>query len=144
MIPRMHIPIKTYRPPRPYLASPFSRQREMADYAIELRARGIEPCSTWHDRWEPGDDSQTQFFAEYAEIDLVDLRGGDSLILFTDTVGRRGGLHVEFGIALAYGYDLAVVGPRTHIFSHLPSVLQFDSWNYLIDKLTSTGYIWDR
>ena len=60
--------------------------------------------------------------------DVGDLAHADCLVTFTEQPERgvawaaRGGRHVEFGIALACGKRLCVVGPRENVFHHLPSV----------------------
>ena len=74
-----------------------------------------------------------------AAEDLEDVLRADCLVSFTEEPAAgvawaaRGGRHVEFGIALAMGKRLCVVGPRENIFHHLPRVEVFRSLTELID-----------
>ena len=45
----------------------------------------------------------------------------------------RGGRHVEWGIALALGLELYVVGPRENLFYLGEEVSQYDSFPELIE-----------
>lgn len=69
---------------------------------------------------------------KFAHDDYDDVRGCDLCISFTEpprSDGRgRGGRHVEFGIALALGKLVWIVGPRENIFHWLPRVSHFEIW----------------
>ncbi len=73
--------------------------------------------------------------------DIEYLADADCLVSFTErpTEGvswaARGGRHVEFGVALATGKRLCLVGPRENIFHHLPRVEVFRGLAELIDAL---------
>jgi len=64
---------------------------------------------------------------------VEDVIRADCILCFTEeptehvSWAARGGRHVEFGVALAMGKRLCVVGPRENIFHHLPRVEQFRS-----------------
>lgn len=47
----------------------------------------------------------------------------------------RGGRHVEFGMARAWGKICIVVGPRENVFHHLPGVHQFETWAEALEYL---------
>jgi hypothetical protein len=57
----------------------------------------------------------------------------DAVIIFTEipnTVLATGGRHVEFGLALAQGKRVIVVGPRENVFHYLlPESQVFATWN---------------
>jgi hypothetical protein len=57
----------------------------------------------------------------------------DAVIIFTEipnTVLATGGRHVEFGLALAHGKRVFVVGPRENVFHYLlPDSQIFATWN---------------
>jgi nucleoside 2-deoxyribosyltransferase len=52
-----------------------------------------------------------------ASEDLQDLNRADALVLFTPA-GRRGGCEVEFGIALALGKTLFIIGEPVNLFHY--------------------------
>lgn len=115
-----------------YLASRFIRQEELRNYARYLTAAGHSADCRWlgenHDLpvGAPVEDG-----ARLAQDDWEDIHASDAVIVFTGdkTPGRaRGGYHVEFGIALALGKPVAIVGPRENVFHYMPQVTQFDSF----------------
>ena len=114
---------------RAYLAAAYRRKDEIHGYALALRAIGVEVVSTWdQEDYAPTvalGEVPGPVLAAIAEKDLRDLHAADTLIFFTepqDVQPPRGGRHVEFGIALALGHRLIVVGERENIFHHLPQV----------------------
>jgi hypothetical protein len=119
---------------RIYLAARYSRRQELLDYALELQERGYEITSTWidgHHETRPGidDDATDVERATWAAEDVSDVRRADWLVSFTEQERGRGGRHVEFGMALAWGQRLVLIGAnREHVFHCLPDVLQFDTW----------------
>lgn len=119
-----------------YLSSRYSRMNELRGYAEEIRK--INPELVVNSRWLKGDhvlevgssltvDEQN---CRFAEEDVEDVTNADMLVMFScdpKTPGR-GGRHVEFGIAVALGIPIAVVGPKENVFHDLPEVEQFDSF----------------
>jgi hypothetical protein len=100
--------------------------REAATY---LRSFGIEVTSTW--LTETGDpngsmkDTPEDFCKMVARQDVEDILRADDFVIFTvdtDTPTRRGGRHVETGIALASGKRAIVCGPRENVFHFLSGV----------------------
>jgi hypothetical protein len=77
----------------------------------------------------------------FAMEDYADLLKADCTISLMETPrnNSRGGRHVEFGIAVALGHRLMVVGPRETVFHHLPEVEHFDTWEECVAKILPTG-----
>lgn len=63
------------------------------------------------------------------------MRAADLVVSFTeaeDAPASRGGRHVSFGVALALGKRLVVVGHRENVFHTLPQVQFFGSvWDFV-------------
>lgn len=127
---------------RIYLAARYSRRLEMVGYADQLRALGYTISSSWidgHHETRPDIDA-TGTIAEqgsWADEDVYDLQQSDAIICFANPPGEpgRGGRHVEFGLAIAYGLRLALVGQREHVFHCLPEVDQYDTWEQCLAAL---------
>ena len=71
---------------------------------------------------------------EHAVRDAGEVRHSDLLILDTLDVNPRGGREVEYGVALANGLALWVVGPKRNVFHYLAQ-RQFDHWDGAIVEL---------
>ena len=108
---------------RIYIAARYDRRFEMLGVAAALIRAGHDVTSRWIEGGRGGDSELVA-----ALEDVGDLAHADCLVTFTEQPERnvawaaRGGRHVEFGIALACGKRLCVVGPRENVFHHLPSV----------------------
>ena len=127
---------------RIYLAGRFDRLDELNHYADELCQLGHIVDCRWlqglhqlHPKPElvdaPNFDTPMEAMP-FAKDDLEDVANSDLLILFSehpDSHSKRGGRHVEFGIALALGKQIIVVGPRENIFHCLPQIRRFFTWN---------------
>lgn len=120
-----------------YLCASYARKATMALWAAELREIGHEIASTWHYRPERMSDNGIGIMCSKAEAcemalrDSLELLDADCLITLTepmDTLYARGGRHAEFGMAVAAGKRLIVVGHRENVFHFLPQVEFFDSW----------------
>lgn len=115
-----------------YLASRFARGDELDGYGLEAAEHGLTVTSRWHSgqHGDPNVDSDLNDPAmpRYAAEDIVDLRRADAVVSFTEGGGGKGGRHVEFGMGLALGKRLVLVGPREHVFHTHPSVEQYDAW----------------
>ncbi len=133
---------------RIYLAARYSRREELCRYREQLRAVGHDVQSRWldgkHQISDTGkpigdhgealvegvDDGSTQVCnaalrAKFAQDDFEDVTGADAVISFTEpprSNANRGGRHVEYGIALALGKRVLVVGHRENLFHWLPQV----------------------
>lgn len=117
-----------------YLAARYSRMEELKGYADELAAAGHVITS----RWIRGGNGIPETAAvdmesqRFALEDYRDLSAADTVISWTEPPRvestARGGRHVEFGLALAMGKRILVVGPRENLFHTMPGVHQFDEW----------------
>lgn len=109
-----------------YLASRYSRLSEMRGYRAELESAGHVVTSRWVNGNHEGDNA-----VRFAQEDYDDLLESDCVVSFTqspDSSTSRGGRHVEYGIALARGKRVIVVGYRENVFHHLPEVEFFANW----------------
>lgn len=103
-----------------YLSASMTRSKATADLAEVLRRHGVDVVSTWHDL--PFEESEA---AAAARTDIDQLAAATVMIAFAETPGagyQTGGRHVEFGLALALGLRIILVGAREHVFAHLTVV----------------------
>ena len=146
---------------RIYLASRYSRRREMLERGAELEAAGHVVTS----RWIAGDHQIADDLpdqercakqARNAQEDFDDLVESDVIISFTEAPGSpysRGGRHVELGIAIACGKRAVVVGHRENLFHYLPAVEFFPDWESAraaldlstpLEKVAAAKHLTDR
>jgi len=124
-----------------YLAARYSRHDEMQGVRDVLRVLGHAVTSRWIDchtdivgehgvSCTPEQlNEDTANCAMLAMHDLSDIDDADTMISFTaEQDGTKGGRHVEFGIGLAMGKRMILVGPRQHVFHTLPEVEHYPSW----------------
>lgn len=116
-----------------YLASRYSRIEEMQAVRADLAAAGHEVTARWvNGNHQVSDDElTTELSAQFAHEDAEDLAAADTVISFTESPRcgpTRGGRHVEFGLALALGKRVIVVGHRENVFHSLPAVEFYPSW----------------
>ena len=127
---------------RIYLAAAYERNDEMRGVRDVLVALGYEVTSRWIDQEVSGQTEAAgaselavdpAAYVKFAHKDMDDLHAADTVISFTGGghVGR-GGHHIEFGLALAYGKRLVIVGPREHVFHTLPEVEWYPDWSRLV------------
>ena len=124
-----------------YLAARYSRHPEMQGYAKELEALGHEVTSRWiwgnHQAQDDEilDPAKQERALVFLREDLDDLLEAEAIIAFTEEMRTltRGGRHVEWGIALALGLELNVVGPRENLFYLGDVVNQYDSFPELLE-----------
>ena len=119
-----------------YFAGQFSRLVEIASYATRARIANLEVTSHWLDQdlglGYAGGSSEAG--RSFAERDLVDIAAADGFLFFAEDPLAgipRGGRHVEFGVALATGKTVEVIGSRENIFHLLPGIAHyhtFDAW----------------
>jgi len=113
-----------------YLAASYLRRLEIAAYGELLKQDGHSITAEWlsgvHEKppWTE---------ATYSQHDLQCIRDAEVFIGFTEEPGvdskyLRGGRHVEFGYAIAYGLKLVIVGPLENSFYYLLSVYRFDNF----------------
>lgn len=116
-----------------YLAARCARSDELRVIAQDLEAAGWDVTSSWLsvDSAVAADGLVAGGKAEQiATMDFKDLARSNVLVSFTEGNGARGkgGRHVEFGMAIALGIRVVVVGPRENVFHCLPQVEQYDTW----------------
>lgn len=129
-----------------YLAARYTRRVELCAYRDDLRAIGHVVTSRWlnGDHESPTNrglgpvdpkDSMT-----WALEDIEDVRAAHCLIAFTEPARvepGRGGRHVEYGMALGLGLQVAVVGHYENVFHCLPGVRFFSTWPECVTELRS-------
>jgi hypothetical protein len=139
---------------RIYLASRYSRREELCAYRAELEALGHTVTGRWlngshqidnagkpigdhgeklveGDSGESGEQADA-LRAHFVKEDCEDVYMAECVISFTEpprsALGNRGGRHVEFGMAVAWGKRLIVVGHRENLFHYLPRVEFHSNW----------------
>lgn len=127
-----------------YLASRYSRFKEMQGYRDDLAAQGHEVTSRWIEGDHQIDDKGLSAEADAAERtrfaieDWDDLMAADCVISFTEqprSNNSRGGRHVEFGAALAADKVCLIVGYRENVFHCLPQVVYYPRWEGCLSAL---------
>ena len=132
-----------------YLAARYSRLEELQGYADDLRAIGHRVEARWllgdHQIHEGADKVEAATVSvplegrPFALDDYVDVLEADMLIAFSEEPraggASRGGRHVEFGMALAWGKLVVVVGPRENVFHTLQMVNHFWRWSEALEAL---------
>jgi hypothetical protein len=117
---------------RIYLSAAFERRDTIREYARELREDGHEVVSTWHEKRGDGyEDLSWRQARICAEEDLEDLQKADLLVGFTerpDSPFMRGGRHVEFGIAVQRGIQVAIIGEWENVFHCLKYTMWCIDW----------------
>ncbi len=136
-----------------YLAARYSRREELCGYRTQLQQRGYTVTSRWLNGGHQIDHAGKQIGGDgehlvedgtaeeakalrrhFAVEDVEDVYAADMLIAFTEqprSGHSRGGRHVEFGLAIARGKKVIVVGPRENVFCWLPEIEAFDSFEEL-------------
>lgn len=106
---------------RYYIAARFDRGPELAEFVNTISDSLLEAecTATWLLR--SLHESLHKPLHEAAFDDFNDLLKADVCIFFAESseVGyNKGGRHVEFGMALALGHEILVVGPKENVFHH--------------------------
>lgn len=126
-----------------YLAAHYARNAEMRQYRDTLHAIGYVVTSRWIDQHggaltealgENELNNDPRIGLPYAIKDIEDIQAADTMVSFTNGKGR-GGRHVEFGIAWAYGKRLIIVGNREHVFHCVPEVKQYDNFSIFLRNI---------
>lgn len=113
-----------------YLAARYQRYPEMQHIATKLREQGHQVTSRWiwgtYATYDATllDPCQRTFTQTFAKHDMEDMLAADCLIGFAEEPGviSRGGRHVEWGMAVAWGKRLILIGEPEHLFHCLPQV----------------------
>lgn len=145
---------------RYYFAAAYRRHDEMTENADVLQsATGARVVSRWHRQVTPGPDvsADADYLAahpveawEHGQRALEDLSDADAIVSFTGG-GRRGGRHVEHGVAIAYhdehpwlgdsreAFRLIVVGPRENVFHCHPATEVYPDFAAFLHYETATA-----
>lgn len=146
------------RPRVAYLAGRFERKDQLIEAEIVLAEHNILPGTRWLHGESDMRSSDDEAKAEWALKDTEDVLNADFLIAFSEdlsdqvysddieppglvvpAIWARGGRHVEFGIALGNGMDIAVIGPKENLFHYAnqpgvePRVRHFDTLTSFIE-----------
>ena len=124
---------------RIYLAGRHNRRDELRRCADDLRKMGHEVTARWLEEHHqaPGPLDHPAW-ATIAQEDVEDVSAADTVIGFAEPErGGGGGRHVEFGMGLAQGKRMLVVGNAEHLFHTLPAVQIFNAWSDALHALTS-------
>ena len=123
-----------------YLAGQYARRDELRGYAGLLTMAGLTVNSRWLLEDAPLHHSLEDFETEWKRLtalkDYWDIQRADTMIFFAESPEnqpRRGGRHVEFGMALALGKKVLVVGGRENIFHFMPGVKHYETFQELLD-----------
>ena len=128
---------------RVYLASRYPRRKELVGYAYQIEEAGHTVTSRWLRGESESEEGSVDWTKEtpmiarpFAEADIEDIRSSDIMVTFTEEPksATRGGRHVEFGLALAWGIPVIAVGPRETIFHTLSQVRHFSEWGDSVIK----------
>ncbi len=125
-----------------FLSSRYSRRDEMREWRTKLQELGFEVNCRWLDtEWEETQRvtsaAPPEYREEFAHKDAEDVANCDCLIAFTEAPdsggNNRGGRHVEYGMALALGKVVVVIGYRENIFHHAKGVIFFNTTSSVVD-----------
>jgi hypothetical protein len=121
-----------------YIASRFSNWEYLLPIRDELQRKG----HVVHGRWLERAKTPLHSFDDptvSATENIDDIQASTLLIIDTSNVetGRqRGGLYVELGYALGLGrHQVWLVGPRTNVFTYLPRIRHFSTWDKALQAL---------
>lgn len=137
-----------------YLASSYSRRKEMQSYASDLRLLGHTITSRWlyidgdaidHKYNEEGFITKENIWSarRYAAGDAVDVMRSDTVIVFPNDphtrASNRGGMHFETGLAWALKKRLIIIGVRQNIFHCLEEFEFHENWKAFLATLSAPG-----
>lgn len=129
---------------RLYLAGRWSNRENIQQKANQLKRMGFFITSRWHsdpnhlvfrDATSPEEIAWNDTLAHH---DMEDLYSAEAIVYFAEH-GSRGGSHVEFGMAIAWGKDLILVGPRSHVFTFFCQVICYETWEDFLEAAKTEG-----
>jgi len=127
--------------PSIYLAARFDRQEEMRAHRNALMVLGYTVTSSWLDQIGPdtfgpdGSISDLHIASDRAIQDISDITRADMFFHFTDQPSSTGGRHTEFGIALALGKFITIIGPRENVFQALATFAWYPEWETFLQAI---------
>jgi len=108
-----------------YLGAPFGDQGRMKQYRAALQKLGYQVRACWIDEPAKGDFAvDGNYLRRCAEKDVLDLWDATHFVVFP---GHGAGHHTEFGLALARGIKLIVVGKKNNIFHYIKEVVHYET-----------------
>lgn len=121
---------------RIYVASNWASQVRMQGIKFKLEEMGHEVCSGWleEDNAQAMSTLTPKKMKLYSHRDLGEIMTADLLIIDTGEESNTGGREVEYGVALALGKLVWVVGPVRNIFHSVPRH-QFNDWGLVFAHL---------
>ena len=119
-----------------YLAARLRRRDDLNAFREQLEAAGVEVTSRWLTA-EPPSELNEEVWQGLAELDREDILSAETLVLFSEPEHDGGsGRHVEFGMALALGKRVVVVGEIENLFQRLPEVTVVPDWEAALALMT--------
>lgn len=130
-----------------YFAARYSRNAEMRRYRDELETLvpDAKVTSVWIDQHggtlldsvaAKALNTDPASVVHYAQTDLDNLKESDVVVSFTGQGGEgKGGRHVEFGMALAAGRYLVIIGPRENVFHTFDWIRVYPTWQAFLSSL---------
>lgn len=129
-----------------YLAAAYSSKDDVRPHAEQLREMGFNVTAQWldepHAASVPFTTRDPEELRAFGRRDIDDIARSDVFLFFSldpEQPTKRGGRHVELGLALATGKRVIVVGPRENIFHFLPEVEVVKTWDEAVELLQSGG-----
>lgn len=135
---------------RLYLAARWSRREEVGEYRDQLVELGHEVFARWIDDHPNLSEDQKrskgkEFPGDPAAVAIncfEDVVKSDALVIFTEADSdkkrgktAKGGMWVEFGIALGLNKDVSVVGPHVNTFCWYPTVMTYGAFDEFVDAI---------
>lgn len=121
---------------RIYLASNWQSQSRIRKVRDSLVRLGHTVCSNWlsEDNAQAFSELTTKRRQMYSYRDIGEVVSCDLLIIDTAEESTSGGREVEYGMALALGKSVWVIGPDRNIF-HSVCRRRFDDWQMALKEL---------
>lgn len=114
-----------------YIAAKFERRVDLRENVKQLTDLGYVCTSEWintpTDQFYVSNDEQMD---QDARMDLEHVRRAQYFICLIDDLSGRGGMHVEYGYALALGKICIIVGPiaNRNLFHWLKTSISVATW----------------
>ena len=117
---------------RVYLANNYAARDYLVNEVVPLfQSKGFEITSRWIL------NPPNQDWNSASQEDFEDIGSANILVLFADQTGPTPGRgkYVEFGMAVALGKDVVVIGENNCIFFNLPRVARVDTLEEALDLI---------
>lgn len=120
-----------------YIAAPFLARAEALSLKAELESAGHVVTSTWiTSHMSEFEGMSEEEMGREAAHDAEGV-GRCEILILLNNVGpsTSGGMHVELGLALAWGKQVLVVGEKTSIFHHLHAGIKVCDRDVVVDRV---------